>query len=139
MNFRLTSPLWLLAAILVVPPAMSGCVVNPDYGRVSVQGRDIRADLAFSDRDRTIIYDYYRHHLPPGLAKRDRLPPGLRKHVARHGQLPPGLAGYRLPPDLDGRLRRLPTGYLRLRFGTDIVLLHERTQVILDVVQSIYP
>ncbi len=29
--------------------------------------------------------------LPPGLAKRDRLPPGLEKHLLKHGSLPPGL------------------------------------------------
>ncbi len=29
--------------------------------------------------------------LPPGLAKRDRLPPGLEKHLWKHGSLPPGL------------------------------------------------
>jgi hypothetical protein len=29
--------------------------------------------------------------LPPGLAKRDRLPPGLEKHLWNHGSLPPGL------------------------------------------------
>ena len=30
-------------------------------------------------------------NLPPGLAKRDRLPPGLEKHLWKHGSLPPGL------------------------------------------------
>jgi len=32
-----------------------------------------------------------REGLPPGLAKRDRLPPGLEKHLLKHGSLPPGL------------------------------------------------
>src|SRR5215470_14934501 len=47
-------------------------------------------------------YDYHRQeihgwysenasHLPPGLAKRDRLPPGLEKQLVRNGTLPPGL------------------------------------------------
>ena len=33
----------------------------------------------------------YGQGLPPGLAKRDRLPPGLEKHLLKHGSLPPGL------------------------------------------------
>ena len=40
--------------------------------------------------------------LPPGLAKRDHLPPGLQKHLDRRGTLPPGLAKRDLPPDLRG-------------------------------------
>ncbi len=35
---------------------------------------------------------YYRNEgLPPGLAKREQLPPGLQKHVRERGSLPPGL------------------------------------------------
>lgn len=139
MRVRFDSLLWLLTALFIAAPTITGCIANPDYGRVTVQGRDVRADIVFSDRDRSAIYNYYRRHLPPGLARKHRLPPGLRKHLARHGELPPGLAGYRLPYDLDRRLRRLPAGYLRLRVGTDIILLHQRTHLILDVVQNIYP
>lgn len=139
MRVRFDSLLWLMTALFISTPMITGCIANPDYGRVSVQGRDVRADIVFTDRDRISIYNYYRRHLPPGLAKKHRLPPGLRKHLARHGELPPGLRAYRLPANLDRRLRRLPTGYLRLRVGTDIILLHERTHLILDVVQNIYP
>ena len=45
--------------------------------------------------DRNRVYRngrYYRTEgLPPGLAKRDELPPGLQKHVRERGSLPPGL------------------------------------------------
>jgi len=139
MKMRFDSIVWLLAAIFAAGPLMTGCVANPDYGQVAVRSRDVRMDLVFSDRDRTAIYNYYRRTLPPGLAKKQRLPPGLRKHLARHGELPPGLSSYRLPHDLDRRLARLPTGYVRLAVGTDIVLLHERTHLILDIVQDVYP
>lgn len=139
MNNRFVSLILLQMTLFFAIPLMTGCVVNPDYGRISARGRDVRADIVFSDHDRVAIYDYYHRHLPPGLAKKHRLPPGLRKHLARHGELPPDLAHYRLPPNLDRRLRRLPSGYVRLRVGTDIVLLHERTRMILDVVQDVYP
>jgi diadenosine tetraphosphatase ApaH/serine/threonine PP2A family protein phosphatase len=139
MKIRFDSIIWLLVTLFAAAPLMTGCVANPSYSQVSVRNRDIRMDLAFSDRDRDAIYNYYRRTLPPGLAKKQRLPPGLRKHLARHGELPPGLSSYRLPHDLDRRLVRLPNGYVRLIVGTDIVLLHERTHLILDVVQNIYP
>lgn len=129
----------LLAILFAGATQITGCITNPDYGRVSLQGRDIRGDLIFSERERGIIHDYYRRRLPPGLARRERLPLGLRKHIARNGQLPPGLAAYRLPADLDRHLRRLPDGYLRARIGTDIVLFHEKTHMVLDIVQNIYP
>lgn len=139
MKMRFDSIIWLLAAIFAAAPLMTACVANPDYARVAVRSRDARMDLVFTDRDRSSIYNYYHRALPPGLAKKQRLPPGLRKHLARHGELPPGLSGYRLPHDLDRRLTRLPNGYVRLVVGTDMVLLHERTHLILDVVQNIYP
>src|ERR1051326_3832533 len=53
--------------------------------------------------------------LPPGLAKKERLPPGLEKQLARNGQLPPGLQKriQPLPPVLESRLTRLPEGRRR--------------------------
>ncbi len=36
--------------------------------------------------------------LPPGLAKRDELPPGLEKQLEKNGTLPPGLSGPPHPP-----------------------------------------
>ncbi len=36
-------------------------------------------------------YDNAGYGLPPGLAKKDHLPPGLQKHLWKRGSLPPGL------------------------------------------------
>ena len=49
---------------------------------------------AFSDHDGDAMRDWYRGHrnsLPPGLAKKDRLPPGLERQLEVRGTLPPGL------------------------------------------------
>lgn len=35
-------------------------------------------------------YDDHQSNLPPGLAKKDRLPPGLEKQLVSRGTLPPG-------------------------------------------------
>lgn len=48
----------------------------------------------YSDHDRDQIRDWYHahsSHLPPGLAKRDRLLPGLERQLVVRGTLPPGL------------------------------------------------
>lgn len=118
---------------------LSACVDSrtSTRGAVTVRDEHGRVTLVFSDRDRAEIHRYYRRNLPPGLAKRETLPPGLRKQLARRGTLPPGLEGQRLHRDLEMRLSPLPRGYIRLRVGTDILLLDERTRVILDVVTDI--
>jgi hypothetical protein len=126
----------LFAALLLVLPLFGGCTAGPEYGRVTVAGREGYLDLTFSDQDRVHIREYYRRHLPPGLAKRKRLPPGLQRQLVRRGELPPGLSGHLLPHDLERRLTPLPGGYLRMRIGGDVVLLHEKTRVILDLVQA---
>jgi hypothetical protein len=78
--------------------------------------------------------------LPPGLAKRDQLPPGLQKQLVRNGALPPGLQKQvqPLPQQLEGRLPRLPEGRRRVAIGGNVIVLEERTGAILDVLQSVF-
>lgn len=127
-----------LAAAAVVLLS-SGCVMNgmSTRGAVSVQDDRGHVSLVFSDRDRDYIHSYYRRHLPPGLAKREQLPPGLRKQLVRRGTLPPGLQSQRLPMELDRQLSSLPSGYVRLRVASDVLLLDERTRVIFDVITDV--
>lgn len=119
--------------------ALGACAAPPD--RPPRHAPEARVTLIFTDHDRDLIRHYFREHprhgLPPGLAKREQLPPGLRKHVHRHGNLPPGLHGHPLPSDLERRLRHLPDGYVRLVVGTDLVILDTRTRVIMDVIQDL--
>jgi len=42
-----------------------------------------------------------------------------------------------LPYDLDRRLSRLPSSYVRVRIGQDIVLMDGRTRVVLDVIYGV--
>src|SRR6266511_2220364 len=53
--------------------------------------------------------------LPPGLAKRDSLPPGLARQLRERGRLPPGLQRrlYPVPQPLLGRLPAAPSYYAR--------------------------
>ncbi len=122
------------AALLL---SFGGCATHPSYGRVSVADERTRIDVSFSSRDRNTIRDWYRRHLPPGLAKQGKIPPGHRKRLARQGHLPPDVEGRRLPRELRSRLAPVPEGYVRLRIGTDIVLMNTRTRLIVDMVEDI--
>jgi len=74
--------------------------------------------------------------LPPGLAKRDSLPPGLQKQLDRNGRLPPGLDRRALPEDLE---KRLParTDTERVIVDNDVVLIEKGTDLVLDVIRDV--
>lgn len=133
----------ILVFICIVP--LIGCVYGPDNtaGRVVLQDDHGMVDIVFSDHDRVIIHDYFYGHdykkkqkeLPPGLAKKGKLPPGLQKQLIRRGQLPPGLDYRGLPYDLERRLSHIPDGYARVMVEGSFVLFNKRTNVIFDVIQ----
>jgi hypothetical protein len=75
-----------------------------------------------------------RKGMPPGLAKRDSLPPGL----ARHDRLPDDVKYEPLPRDLEQQLPQLPSkDYVRVRVGTDLLILNKKTHVVLDVAKGL--
>ena len=102
------------------------------------QGDDDDRGEYYKDRDREAIrgwYDDHRSNLPPGLAKRDQLPPGLEKQLVRRGTLPPGLQK-RLQPcpeDLERRLAPPPADCAHVLIGGHIVLLNRRTNLVVDI------
>ena len=98
----------------------------------------------FLPEERKIIYEYYHRGspskgLPPGLAKKGKLPPGLQKHLDKNGKLPPGLQKRLepLPPDLEVRLPRLPDYWERVILQEHVVLIDRRTQRILDIIENV--
>ena len=135
---------------LVLFMLLMGCASSPSInsGVFGVETDDVHVQVAFGDNDRRIIYDYYSDNkykykkkkkkgMPPGLAKKGKLPPGLQKQLEKNGKLPPGLAKRHLPSVLEGRLSPLPRGYVRLRVGGDIVLMNKETEVIVDIIHDI--
>jgi hypothetical protein len=98
----------------------------------------------FVTREITIIRDYFATHqggLPPGLAKRETLPPGLQKHLERNGTLPPGLQKkiQPLPLELEKQLVVLPTGYRRVVVAGNVILMNPTTGLIYDIIRSVIP
>lgn len=130
-------------AASVLALILSGCMVdqNAMSGRVVVEGDQGMVDITFNEHDRYLIRDYYGgtkyKRLPPGLAKKGKLPPGIQKQLVRRGQLPPGLQYERFPSDLERRLSRLPDDYARIIVDGNFVLFNERTRVIFDIMDRI--
>lgn len=75
--------------------------------------------------------------LPPGLAKREKLPPGLERQLVKNGTLPPGISKRTLPPGLASRLGPLPTGTERVIVGGDVALIDIATGVIIDILKDV--
>jgi len=101
-------------------------------------GDEDQGESFYRDQDREAMRDWYDHHqnnLPPGLAKRDQLPPGLEKQLARRGTLPPGLQKrlQPVPEDLERRLPPPPQDCAHVLIGGHIVLLNRRTNLVVDI------
>jgi hypothetical protein len=100
---------------------------------------------AFAEMDVKIIRDWFSKSanlqgLPPGLAKRESLPPGLEKQLQKNGTLPPGLQQkiQPLPPVLEVQLTKLPEGQKRVAIAGSIILMNSKTSVIIDILTKVF-
>ena len=146
-------------ALLATAPAAEA---NPGKGKgKAAQHREYREDRrddaredavvnrVFSNVERALVAEYFGEqwkianrtgNRPPGLAKRDSLPPGLQKQLVRNGKLPPGLAKRDVPNDLLRRLGAAPKGTQRYLVGSDMILVDVATNVLLDTIKgALYP
>jgi hypothetical protein len=124
------------------PNDPSESVDRPDMRREGYDGdRDEDGDYGhggpegFSTYDRRIISECFvddRGNLPPGLARRDHLPPGLERHVQRNGTLPPGLERrvQSMPDQCAARLPRLPRDWSRVMLGGRVLLLDPNMRIV---------
>lgn len=71
--------------------------------------------------------------LPPGLAKKGKLPPGIAKQLARNNHLPPGLEYRPLPHDLIVQIPPLQPGYIYRIVDNRVLLIRAASNLILDV------
>lgn len=111
---------------------------DDEHGRDDRHNRDGDGDRGYyRDHDRELREWYSGHegHLPPGLAKRDALPPGLQRQLVVRGTLPPGLRRkmYACPKEVEVYLPPAPVGYMHTVIGGNIVLVNRRTFFVLDV------
>jgi Ni/Co efflux regulator RcnB len=106
---------------------------NKDHGY-----KDHGHGHGYDVRDHEVMHGWYQSHrgdLPPGLAKKDRLPPGLERQLELRGTLPPGLRGriYAVPVDLERELPPPPPNCEHVFIGGHVVLLNRSTFVVVDV------
>lgn len=106
--------------------------------RLAARGR------AFGKAEIRIIREWFGKKsnlegLPPGLAKRHELPPGLQRHLERYGTLPPGLQKrlHPLPRSLRVRLPKTPAGVERVIVAGSVILMEKRTSKILDIIDDV--
>lgn len=130
----------LTLAIVASTAVLTGCETYPRYGEVGIHNRDYDVRVVFSDRDRVIIRDFYApppRGLPPGLAKKGKVPPGHAMRLRRGDAIPDGYMWRPLPRELEERLSRLPDGYVRVVVGAHIGIMNVRTRVVFDLMEDI--
>jgi hypothetical protein len=107
------------------------------------QKADAKADkdVVVVDRDGhvRVIREQRAAGLPPGLAKRQSLPPGLRRQLVERGQLPPGLQRHLVdvPAPWVARMPAVPNYYHRYFAGDDLVVVDTRTNRIVAIVRDV--
>jgi hypothetical protein len=98
---------------------------------------------AWRDRDHgtVIVQRYYgTRGLPPGLAKKRNLPPGLQRQLHERGHLPPGLDKHwvLLPVALERDLPALPPHHVRRIVGNDLLVIDLRASLIVSVWPGVF-
>jgi hypothetical protein len=99
---------------------------------------DDRGHYVYTDHDRGEMREWYHahyRHLPPGLAKRDQLPPGLERRLVVREMLPVELRE-RVRPCPEDFVRELPPpppDCEHVLIGGHVVLLNRRTFNVLAV------
>jgi hypothetical protein len=141
---------WIAACAAVVLGLASVTAFAKEHGRGHGKGKEkaqsekgkqkgqSEMEFRYSDHDREAIRAWYNgrgSNLPPGLAKRDQLPPGLEQQLVVRGTLPPGLRKKmrRCPGDLVRVLPPPPPDCRHVLIGGHIVLLNRRTNVVVDI------
>ena len=97
------------------------------------------------DRDRGIVYQYYRTEFSagrcsPGLARKGNgcLPPGKAKKQWIVGRpLPPAVVYQPLPPAVVQQLEPVPPGYGYVRVDDDVLLMDMTNRMVADVVSDL--
>lgn len=148
----MNSQWWVISSLTLLLAVSSTATVTAKGDKGSSKkttGDKIRevfpeSQAVFSEQERLLIKSWFHDNwdgLPPGLAKRGTLPPGLEKQLQKRGTLPPGLQRKMqpLPLELEHQLHWLPTGYRRVVVAGNVILMNEETALIYDIVRSVVP
>ena len=104
----------------------------------SRKGKPGKREFSRSERDE--IHAYFsanpgaREQLPPGLARKNKIPPGWQKKIARGQRIPDDVWAYRvpLPHEILVRLPPPPPGVIHVRIQDHVLKVVEKTHEVLD-------
>ena len=107
--------------------------------------KEIQAGTYFNDQQRTVVRQYYVQNYsngkncPPGLAKKNNgcFPPGQARNWAVGQPIPRGVTVYQVPQPVILQLPPAPYGYRYSRIGSDIVLVQQQNNLIVDIIQGL--
>ena len=128
---------WRVASSTPGASAASSTEAAASRARMREFNETAAVPTGFASSERHTIqscFDQHASDLPPGLAKRESLPPGLERQVAKGGTLPPGLQKkvQPMPSVCNTGLPALPTGYSRVVYGNRVMLVDPHSKI-LDV------
>ena len=119
---------YLLFALLGL--ALGGCALyTATSGQVVLRDDSQAVDVRFNDDDRAAIQNYYKK----SVSRDNGLP---RMNLVVGHALPSGIRGEPLPSDLERKLSPLPSPYVRLRVGRDVVLIEQQTRIVRDILRA---
>lgn len=138
----------LLALALVLPAAAQKGKKGRKGGSsktTTSTKSNVSVSFRFGRSDTRLIRDWFSNPqntkgLPPGLAKREELPPGLKRHLERNGTLPPGLQKkiQPIPRSLRSQLPKMPAGTEIVFIAGNVLVVEVQTSwKILDIVTDI--
>lgn len=149
MRAKLGLTLLVALSLIVAIPAAAQKAQKSREPDSKTAGEKIRTvlpegQMVFTKEERVLVTNWFRTNtsgLPPGLAKRDRLPPGLERQLREKGTLPPGLQKkiQPLPLSLEKQLRVLPTGWRRVVIAGNVIMMNEKTNAIYDIIRNVIP
>ena len=135
--------LWLVTSLSIL--GAQGRGRGNGKGRQEEESPKTDIAVRFSSEQVRVIRDWFASPdnlkgLPPGLAKRESLPPGLQRQLVRNGKLPPGLEKkiQPLPQEIETRLPRLPEGTRRIVISGNVILWNDKASVILDIIAKVF-
>jgi hypothetical protein len=124
--------LFLLAASVIGGAGACSIPIRPTTG---IETSPVR----FTENDRALIREYYSNfEFPPELEDPSVIAPGLKQRLELSATLPPDIAAFPLPLELQEQLASIPPGYERFRTGQDVVLMDVRTRQVVDIVINVF-
>ena len=129
------------AAALVAGPAIAK---NDKHDKHDKHDKQVKEGKHFDAKHHTAAHAYYseqfqRGKCPPGLAKKNNgcVPPGQAKKWTVGQPLQRDVVHHRVPATVVAQIGQPPAGQRYVRVGNDLLLVSNRTGIVLDALQGL--